>query len=78
MNLLLFAFVYEDLPMTQLEAMALQVTVMSCNLLTLRQVLCNGEWGYMLASNAIADFSAVIELVSRNRKLCEAKQAMAL
>ncbi len=72
MNLLLFTSVYEGLPMTQLEAMALQITVMSRSLPTIRQVLCNGEWGYMLASNAIADFSTAIELVSRNRKLREA------
>lgn len=55
-----------------------EVAVMSCNLPTIRQVLCNGEWSYMLASNAIADFSAAIVLVSRNRELREANQAMAL
>lgn len=78
MDLLLFTSDHEGLPMTLLEAMALQVAVMTRNLPTIRQVLCNGECGYVLASDAVAEFSAAIEQVCRNREAREAKQAMAL
>lgn len=65
MDLLLFTSDHEGLPMTLLEAMALNVTVMSRNLETIKHVLCGGECGYILKSDQASDFSEeIIELVN--------------
>ncbi len=48
MDLLMFTSDHEGLPMTLLEAMTLGVPVLSRNLATIRQVLCDGDCGYIL------------------------------
>ncbi len=50
MDLLMFTSDHEGLPMTLLEAMTLGVPVLSRNLTTIRQVLCDGDCGYILDS----------------------------
>lgn len=50
MDLLMFTSDHEGLPMTLLEAMALGVPVLSRNLTTIHQVLCDGACGYILDS----------------------------
>lgn len=77
MNLLLFTSEHEGLPMTLLEAVALKVPVLSCELPTIKQVLCHGECGYVLESGEIADFSETIRRLYEDRDELRKKQIMA-
>ncbi len=65
MNLLLFMSDHEGLPMTLLEAMVLNVPVMSRNLPTIKSVLCDGDCGYVCKSDTIHFFSnKIIEIIN--------------
>ena len=64
MDLLMFTSDHEGLPMTLLEAMTIGVPVLSRNLPGIRTVLCNGECGYILASDVIEDFVDVIASIA--------------
>lgn len=61
MQLLIFTSDHEGLPMTLLEAMALRVPVMSRNLTTIRQVLCDGKCGLMINKDDTQEYITAIE-----------------
>ncbi|MDT8452091.1 MAG: glycosyltransferase [Gammaproteobacteria bacterium] len=77
MDVLLFTSDHEGLPMTLLEAMALHVTVVSRDLPTIKQVLCDGECGYVLTSDQPEDFSRLITRLYNNKNELRIKTAMA-
>lgn len=77
MDLLLFTSDHEGLPMTLLEAMALRVAVMSRNLPSIKQVLCDGSCGYVLSPDQPEDFSSLITGLSKNKNELKIKTSMA-
>ena len=77
MDMLLFTSDHEGLPMTLLEAMALRVAVVSRNLPTIKQVLCDGVCGYVLNSDQPEDFSRLITSLSNNKNELRVKTEMA-
>lgn len=63
MDLLLFTSDHEGLPMTLLEAMTLEVPVLSRHLLGIHSALCNGECGYFVNSDVAEDFVKTISQI---------------
>jgi len=63
MDLLVFTSEHEGLPMTLLEAMALNVAVLSHNLPTIKHVLCDGDCGYIQASDGVSEYSDMIQFI---------------
>ena len=77
MDLLLFTSDHEGLPMTLLEAMALGVPVLSRNLPSMRSVLCRGECGFILESDDIKDYVAVIASLADDDAVARERAAKA-
>lgn len=73
MDLLMFTSDHEGLPMTLLEAMTLGVPVLSRNLPTIRQVLCNGECGYVVNGEDVDEFAEVIGNIIANNTEARAR-----
>lgn len=65
-DLLLFTSDHEGLPMTLLEAMSLNIPVMSTNLATVKKVLCDGDCGYIMESRNPDEFSSKILEILNN------------
>jgi glycosyltransferase involved in cell wall biosynthesis len=78
MNLLLFTSDHEGLPMTLLEAIVLNVAVISRSLATIKQVLCDGECGFIVDSDNISDFSSLIIEIRDGNQDISSKLAFAI
>ena len=63
MDLLMITSDHEGLPMTLLEAMTLRVPVLSRAIPSIHRVLCNGECGYIVASDKVEHFVDAIEVI---------------
>ena len=77
MNLLMFTSSHEGLPMTLLEAMALGVPVLSRNLPSIKDVLCDGGCGFVLNTDRIDDYVHVIFSLLENDNDTQCKVKMA-
>jgi len=77
MDLLLFTSDHEGLPMTLLEAMALNVPVISRNLAGIKEALCNGDCGFILNSDNIMDYVDTIISIASNKSEAEARANLA-
>ena len=77
MDLLMFTSDHEGLPMTLLEAMSLNVPVMSRKLATIEQTLCDGDCGFICDSDKAEDFAEMISAVARDPMQARAKAEQA-
>jgi len=68
MDLLIITSDHEGLPMTLLEAMTLNVPVLTRSIPSVRAVLCDGACGYVLASDEIEAFVSNIEYISNSKR----------
>jgi len=71
MDMLIFTSDHEGLPMTLLEAMALRVAIMSRELITIKQVLNNGDSGFFIDSERPEDFANKIAVILENKSLAK-------
>ncbi|MBI1425215.1 MAG: glycosyltransferase [Gammaproteobacteria bacterium] len=77
MDLLLITSDHEGLPMTLLEAMTLQVPVLSRAIPSIRRVLCDGSCGYIVESDKVERFISIIEGVMTDTTDVNARVAAA-
>jgi glycosyltransferase involved in cell wall biosynthesis len=77
MDLLMFTSEHEGLPMTLLEAMTLEVPVLSRNLPSIINVLCNGNCGYIMESEGIENYVNTILSMAKDSSEAKAKAHMA-